>query len=60
MVIRPPRQKLGNFRPFVAEVAVELDDVEVFVVGPLILLNPRIKMIMPPLPTLLSNPPRQI
>ena len=48
VVVGPAREQLCDFGPLVAHVLVELDDLLVFLLGPLVLFNVRVQVVVPP------------
>jgi len=59
VVVRAPRQILCNLGPLVTELLVPPDDCSVFLKGPLVFLDIRIQVVVPPLSALFSNPARK-
>ena len=55
VIVCPPWQEFGDLRPFIAVLPVSRDDLQVLLVGPLILLDIRVQMIMPSLTALLAD-----
>ena len=47
VIVSPARQMFSNFRPFVAENSMILQNEHVLLLGPTIFLDFRIKMVMP-------------
>ena len=47
MIVSPPGQKFGYFRPSIAELFVSLNDNKVFMLSPFVLLDIGIKMVVP-------------
>lgn len=54
-VVRTSRKPLCHFRPTAAHCSVTLEDQSVFFLGPRILVDAGIEMVVPPLTTLLPN-----
>ena len=56
VVVGSTGYKLCDFRPLIAVLSVGLDNGSVFFLSPLVLLDIRVQVVVPPFSTLLSNP----
>ena len=59
-VVRSAWDQLCDFCPLVAPLLVGIEDDSVLLVSPGCFLDLRVEVIVPPLPTLLPNPPLQM
>lgn len=68
VVISAPRQVLGYLRPSVAQFLMSLDDEHIFLLGPLVLFDVRVQVVVPsvliinkwlPFPALLADSSRE-
>lgn len=59
MVISAAREELGDLGPAIAVDLLGLDDLDVLLPRPLILLDVRVQVVVPPFATLLPDPPRE-
>jgi hypothetical protein len=59
VIIRSSWEVFGDLGPFISKFLVRLNNGSIFLLGPLILLDVGVQMIVPPLPALLAYPARK-